>query len=56
MTLQGAGFALAGAIGGLFGAAGAVALAGACGLAVVAVLGFSRGPAGTSARAPNLSG
>jgi len=56
MTLQGAGFALAGAIGGLIGAAGAVALAGVCGLGVVALLGFSRGAAGTSARAPNLSG
>jgi MFS family permease len=42
MTLQGVGFALAGAIGGLAGPATAIALAGVCGLAVVAALGFRR--------------
>jgi hypothetical protein len=42
MTLQGLGFALAGAIGGLLGPATAVAVAGVCGLVVVAVLGFVR--------------
>jgi Transmembrane secretion effector len=42
MTLQGVGFALAGAIGGLLGAATAVALAGVSGLVVVAALGFGR--------------
>jgi hypothetical protein len=42
MTLQGVGFALAGAIAGLVGAATAVAVAGVCGLVVVAALGFAR--------------
>jgi hypothetical protein len=42
MTLQGVGFALAGALGGLLGPATAVALAGVSGLVVVAALGFGR--------------
>jgi predicted MFS family arabinose efflux permease len=42
MTLQGLGFALAGAIGGLTSPAAAIALAGVAGLVVVAALGFAR--------------
>jgi predicted MFS family arabinose efflux permease len=42
MTLQGVGFALAGALGGLLGPATAVAVAGVCGLVVVAAVGFAR--------------
>ena len=38
MTLQGLGFAFAGAVAQLIGSAGAIALAGVCGLVSVAVL------------------
>jgi predicted MFS family arabinose efflux permease len=55
MTLQGVGFALAGAVAEQTGAARAVALAGVCGLVAVAALwGLARRAAGTSAPAPNV--
>ena len=52
MTLQGIGFALAGAVADQTGPASAVAIAGVCGLLAVAVLALGR--AGTSAGVPNL--
>jgi hypothetical protein len=53
MTLQGAGFALAGAVAGLTDAAAAIAIGGACGLVTVAALWRRRG--GASGTAPNLA-
>jgi predicted MFS family arabinose efflux permease len=58
MTLQGLGFALAGAVAEAVGSGRAIALAGICGLAVTALLRLgkrSSAPAGTSAEVRNLS-
>jgi hypothetical protein len=56
MTLQGIGFALAGAIAEATGAGVAIAIAGVAGVAVVACLAAFRRPhAGTSGGLPNLS-